>query len=373
MFLRHYRAMTRKEIIHILRNPGTLILILFMPTLLLLLLAYAMTADIRHVPVAVFNQDGGQISQNFVTQLFAGDDLQLAAWISDYDQIENLFLQNKIKAVVFLAPDFGEKLISAEGLPIQITIDGTEPQSGWFALDHIVNRTEAFASERLSSMFGNNAALNPIDLRLRTWYNPELKSSVSIIPGLLSMVVGLPGLSVALALAREREHGTLEQLMTTPLRRADLLLGKITPYIIGGLLNVLLTTAVARYWFNVPFNGNFLLFFGLSALFLFAILSMGILIGVFIKTQAAALALSFLLIFFPGFFMTGIFFPISSMPEEMQLEAMFMPGTHYATITRSAFLTGVGLEVLWPQALLLFGLGIIFTIVGAVFFEKKLA
>jgi ABC-2 type transport system permease protein len=151
------------------------------------------------------------------------------------------------------------------------------------------------------------------------------------------------------------------------------LLGKITPYIIGGLLNVLLTTAVARYWFNVPFNGNFLLFFGLSALFLFAILSMGILIGVFIKTQAAALALSFLLIFFPGFFMTGIFFPISSMPEEMQLEAMFMPGTHYATITRSAFLTGVGLEVLWPQALLLFGLGIIFTIVGAVFFEKKLA
>ena len=240
-------------------------------------------------------------------------------------------------------------------------------------MDHIVNRTEAFASERLSSMFGNDAVLNPIDLRLRTWYNPELKSSVSIIPGLLSMVVGLPGLSVALALAREREHGTLEQLMTTPLGRAELLLGKITPYIIGGLLNVLLTTAVARYWFNVPFNGNFFLFFGLSALFLFAILSMGILIGVFIKTQAAALALSFLLIFFPGFFMTGIFFPISSMPEEMQLEAMFMPGTHYATITRNAFLTGLGLEVLWLQALLLFGLGIIFTVIGAVFFEKKLA
>ena len=118
MFLRHYRAMTRKEIIHISRNPGTLILILFMPTLLLLLLAYAMTADIRHVPVAVFNQDGGQISQNFVTQLFAGDDLQLTAWISDDDQIESLFLQNKIKAVIILAPDFREKLISAEGLPV---------------------------------------------------------------------------------------------------------------------------------------------------------------------------------------------------------------------------------------------------------------
>ena len=373
MFLRQYFAMTRKEIIHILRNPGTLVLILFMPTILLFILAYSMTAEIQNVPVAVFDQDGSQLKQNFINELFAGDDLRLAAWIADYNEIEDLFKHGEIKAALILGPDFASELTAARGLPLQIIVDGTEPQSGWYALDHIVNRAESFASQQLSGLFGEKINLNPIDLRLRTWYNPELKSAVSVIPGLLSMVIGLPGLSVALALSREREHGTLEQLMTTPLKRVDLLMGKITPYIFGGLINVLLTTAIARFWFNVPFNGNFLLFFGLSALFLFAILAMGILIGVFIKTQAAALALSFLLIFFPGFFMTGIFCPIASMPEEMQLEAMFMPGTHYAVITRGTFLSGSGLDVLWLQALMLLILGLVFTAVAAVFFEKKLA
>ena len=372
MFGRHFWAMTRKEIIHILRNPGTLVLIAIMPTLLLFLLAYAMTADINQVPIAVFDQDGSQTSRAFINQITAGDDLRLVNWVNSDQEIEDLFQNNVVKAVIILGPDFGERLDSMKGLPLQIIIDGTEPQSGWFALDHIVNRTEQFAAQKMSGLFGE-ISLNQIDVRLRTWYNPELKSSVSIIPGLLSMVVGLPGLSVALSLAREREHGTLEQLMTTPLRRAELLLGKISPYIIAGMVNVVLTTLVARFWFNVPFNGNFLLFFVLSIVFLFAILSMGILIGVFIHSQPGALALSFLVIFFPGFFLTGIFFPITSMPEEMQLEAMFLPGTQYAEVTRGAFLTGVGLEVLWLPAVAMLGLGIVFTVVGAIFFEKKLA
>ena len=372
MFGRHYWAMTRKELIHIWRNPGTLILILLMPTLLLLILAYSLTADITNVPVAVFDQDGSQLSRAFIDQITAGNDLNLTHWVNSDQEIENLFQSNQIKAVIILAPDFSKKLSGVEGLPLQIIIDGTEPQSGWFALDHIVNRAEKFAAQQLSSVIGDST-LNPIDVRINTLYNPDLKSSVSLIPGLLSMVVGLPGLSIALSLAREREHGTLEQLMTTPLRRAELLLGKISPYILGGLINVVLTTIVARYWFKVPFNGNFLLFFILSSVFLFAILSMGILIGVFIKTQPGALALSFLLIFFPGFFLTGIFFPITSMPEEMQLEAMFLPGTHYATVTRGAFLTGVGLNVLWLPAVAMLGMGIIFTVIGAIFFEKKLA
>lgn len=372
MSWRHYWAMTRKELIHIFRSPGTLALILLMPSILLVILSYALTADVKEVPIAVFNQDGSQISQNFISDITAGEELNLITWVNDYDQIESLFQRNQIKAVIILAPDFTEKLVAAQGLPMQIIIDGTEPQSGWFALDHILNRTETYTTDRLSQILGG-VSLNPIDVRLRTWYNPALKNSVSLIPGLLSMVVGLPGLSVALALAREREHGTLEQLMTTPVSRFALLLGKISPYIIGGLLNVVLTTLIAVVWFQVPFRGNFILFFGLSSIFLFAILSMGILIGVFIKTQPGALALSFLLIFFPGFFMTGIFFPITSMPEEVQLEAMFLPGTHYATITRAAFLTGVGMDQLWVPAITLLGLGIVFTVIAAIFFEKKLA
>jgi ABC-2 type transport system permease protein len=144
------------------------------------------------------------------------------------------------------------------------------------------------------------------------------------------------------------------------------------PYVIVGLANVIVMPVLAMLWFDIPFNGNFALFFLLSALFLFAILSMGIIIGVFMKTQAAALALSFLLIFFPGFFLTGIFFPIVAMPEIMRMESLFLPGTHYAVITRAVFLTGIGMDVLWPYAVMLVGLGVIFTGVAALFFRKRL-
>jgi ABC-2 type transport system permease protein len=214
--------------------------------------------------------------------------------------------------------------------------------------------------------------LQPIDLRVRTWYNPSLKPRVDLIPGLISMVLGLPALSVALTLAHEREHGTLEQLMATPVGRTELLLGKMIPYAFVGMANVILLPVLAMAWFNIPMNGSFLMFIGLSVFFMFAILSMGIIVGVFIRTQAAALALSFLVIFFPGFFLTGIFFPIASMPEAVRLEALVLPGTHYAIITRGVFLTGIGLDVLWPYAVMLFFLGVAFTGVAALFFRKKL-
>ncbi|HZD55499.1 MAG TPA: ABC transporter permease, partial [Anaerolineales bacterium] len=172
--------------------------------------------------------------------------------------------------------------------------------------------------------------------------------------------------------AHEREHGTLEQLMATPIGRAELMLGKMLPYIGVGLANVVMIPALALAWFHVPFNGNFALFFGLSVIFLFSVLSMGIVVGVFMRTQAAALALSFLVIFFPGFLLTGIFFPLASMPEEMRLEAMMLPGTHYAIITRGVFLPGAGLDVLWPYAVMMAFLGVVFTGVAALFFRKKL-
>jgi ABC-2 type transport system permease protein len=187
------------------------------------------------------------------------------------------------------------------------------------------------------------------------------------------MVLGLPAMSVALTLAHEREHGTMEQLMATPIGRGELLLGKMFPYMLVGLANVVMIPLLSMIWFKIPFNGNFLVFFILSAFFMIAILGMGIIIGVFIKTQAAALALSFLLVFFPGFFLTGIFFPVVSMPEMMRMEALFLPGTHYAIITRGVFLTGAGFEMLWPSMVFLIVLSVIFTGVAALFFRKKLA
>lgn len=377
MSFRRLWAVTRKEFQHILRDRQTFILVMFTPLFILIVMAYAVTVDIQHVPVAVLDYERSTASRAFYNKIFAGDDLDLYLLADSMDDIEDLFMMGKIKAALVIGRNFSSDLLALSGLPLQVIIDGTEPQSGWFALDNIGWRAEeAINKIMVTEMQAQGIpldSLSPIDLRVRSWYNPSLKSRVDIIPGLISMVLGLPALSVALAIAREREHGTLEQLMATPVSRVEILLGKMIPYILVGIVNVFLIPLFSIAWFHIPFNGNFLLFVLLSVLFLFAILSMGIIIGVFIHTQAAALAASFLLIFFPGFFLTGIFFPIASMPEVMRLEGMFLPGTHYAIITRGLFITGVGLDVLWPNAVFLIFLGCVFIGIAALFFRKKLA
>jgi ABC-2 type transport system permease protein len=374
--MRHIWAVTRKEFNHILRDRSTLILVLFTPTLLLLLMAYALTVNIKHVPIAVLDYDNSPTSRQFVQQITAGQDLDIYAYARDMSQVEAMLMHGQIKAAVIISPGFASDLQALKGIPMQVIIDGTEPQSGNFAVDHIAQRAEAFVNQALATQLQARGmsltSLQPFDLRVRTWFNPGLKSQNSLIPGLISMVLGVPALSVALTLAHEREHGTLEQLLATPIGRGELLLGKIIPYIIVGLINVIIIPILAIAWFHILFNGNFLLFFALSALFLFGVLSMGMIVGVFMRTQAAALALSFLVVFYPGFFLTGIFFPLTSMPEAARLEALSLPGSHYAIITRGIFLQGNGLDVLWPYAVMLIFLGIVFTLIAALFFRKKL-
>ena len=318
MSMRHLLAVMRKEIQHILRDRSTFILVLLTPISILLIMAYALVTNIEHVPIAVLDYDRSSVSRRFTTRILAGEDLDLYAQVASMDEVEDLLLRGEIKAALIIAPDFSRQVTALSGMPLQIIIDGTEPESGAFAVDHINLRAQDFVENalagRLQAQGISSDALQPLDLRIRTWFNPSLKPRVDLIPGLISMVLGFPALSVALTLAHEREHGTMEQLMATPIGRPELLLGKILPYVFVGLLNVILIPLLAMAWFQVPFNGNFALFFALSALFLFAILSMGMIIGVFIRTQPAALALSFLVIFFPGFFLTGIFFPLASMP-----------------------------------------------------------
>lgn len=376
MSISHIWAVTRKEFLHIIRDRSTLFLVLFTPTLVLLLMAYALTVDIKHVPIGILDYDRSPTSRAFIQQITAGQDLDIYAYAENMDEIDSMLMHGQIKAALVIAPGFSSELQGLKGMPIQVIIDGTEPESGNFAMQHITRRAEEYLDQvltrRLQAAGVSLASLQPLDLRVHTWYNPDLKPRNDLIPGLISMVLGFPALSVALTLAHEREHGTLEQLLATPITRGELLLGKIVPYLAVGLVNVVMIPALAIAWFQISFNGNFLLYFGLSAIFLFAVLSMGMIVGVFMRTQAAALALSFLVIFFPGFFLTGIFFPLASMPEEVRMEAMMLPGTHYAVITRGVFLPGVGLEVLWPYAVMLIVLGLAFTGLAALFFRKKL-
>ena len=377
MSFHHLLAVVRKEIQHIFRDRGTFIMVLITPTLVLLLMTYSLAVDIKNVPIAVLDYDQSASSRAFIQQITAGDDLELYATVTNLLEIEDLLQRNKIKAALVIDPGFSRDLLSLKGLSLQIIIDGTEPETGGFAVDHIGWRAEDFANQILADQLGilglPQNSLEPIDLRIRAWYNPSLTPRVDIVPGLLSIVLGFPAFSVALTLAREHEHRTMEQLLATPIKRLELLLGKMIPYILAGLVNVIVIPLIALTWFEVPFNGSFLVFFGLSILFLFAELSMGMIIGVFMRSQSAALALSFLVVLFPGFFLTGIFFPIASLPEIARLESLFLPGTHYAIITRGVFLTGIGLDILWPYAVMLFVIGISFTGIASLFFKKRLA
>lgn len=375
--LAHIWAVTLKELRYIQRDRATLFLVVLTPTFLLLLMAYAVTSDISHVPLAAVDYDRSPTSRAFLQQITLGEDLDLQVLVESIDEVESLLLHEEVDLAIVIPPNFEQDLQSMRGMPLQVIVDGTEPQTGGFAVDQITKRAESFATELLGKQLMvlgvQPQALESLDLRVRVWYNPNLEARVDMIPGLISMVLGIPGLSVALTLAREREHGTLEQLLVTPIGRAELLLGKMGPYVISGMLNVIITTVVAMLWFDVPFRGNFILFLTLSLIYFVALLSMGMIIGVFIRTQAAAMALSFLVVFVPGFFLTGIFFPLAAMPPVVRVEALSLPGSHYAIITRGIFITGVGLDVLWVYSGALIVLGVVFTAVAAFFFRKKLA
>lgn len=377
MSFRHLWAVTRKEIQHIFRDRASFILVLITPTVVLLLMTYALAVNIEHVPLVVLDYDQSPTSRAFIQRITAGGDLDLYAQVDSIAEIEDLLIQGQVKAAVIISPEFSRDLLSLRGINLQVIIDGTEPESGGFAVEHIGWRAEAFANEILADQFQTLGipleSLQPIDLRVQAWFNPGLKPIIDLVPGLISIVLGFPALSVALTLAREHEHSTMEQLLVSPIKRTDLLLGKIIPYIMVGLLNVIMIPALALVWFRVPFHGNFLIFFILSAVFLFAELSMGMVIGVFMKSQSAALAMSFLVVMFPGFFLTGIFFPITAMPEIARLESLFLPGTHYAIITRGVFLTGIGLDTLWPNAVMLLIIGVALILTASLFFKKRLA
>jgi ABC-2 type transport system permease protein len=193
------------------------------------------------------------------------------------------------------------------------------------------------------------------------------------MPALIAMVLAMPAVTTTLALTREKEHGTLEQLIATPIRGTELLVGKLVPYILSGLLGVVSCAAVAVYWFETPFRGSFFLYMMLSLAFLLGSLAIALVLSVFVKTQQAAQLGAMLIFFFPGFFLSGIFYPLVSMAPIMKLEAYMVPTTHYVMISRGIFLKGQGLDALWPYALALVVMGLLFLALAILLFKKKLA
>ena len=379
MNLRRTWAVIRKEARHIMRDRGTLILVTISPVLLLLMMAYTFMVDIENVAVAVMDRDGTELSRRYIAGLGGTGDVLVRYVAEDYGQLEHWLMTSEAKAAIVIPPGFEKDLRAKREASIQVLIEGTEPVTAETAMQHVGGYTQQFAlgvARDAAAAAGwpiEEAALTPVDLRLRTWYNPTLKAIIGFMPALIAMVLAMPAVTTTMALTREKEHGTLEQLFATPIRRSELLVGKLVPYLISGALAVVLCVIVAVFWFGSPFRGSFALYMVLAIAFLLASLAIAMVLSVFVKTQQAAQLGAFLIFFFPGFFLSGIFYPLVSMQPLMKMEAYMVPTTHFVMIGRGVMLKGQGLEALWPYSLALLAMGILFLGLAIILFRTKVA
>jgi ABC-2 type transport system permease protein len=372
-------AVIRKEARHILRDRRTFFLVTASPVFLLLVMAYTFMVDIKNVAVAVMDGDQTHLSRRYLAGLGGTGDVLVRFVTNDYAGLERRLMTSQAKAAIVIPPGFEADLQAGREASLQIIVEGTEPTTANTAMQYIGGYTQQFALEVASDMARragivvDAATLTPIDLRVRTWYNPTLKVVIGFLPALIAMVMGMPATATTLALTREKEHGTLEQLIVSPIRRIELLVGKLVPYVLSGLLSVVFCAVVAVYWFGAPFNGSFLLYMLLSVDFLLATMAIALVLSVFVRSQQAAQIGAVLIFFFPGFFLSGIFYPLFSMQPIMKMEAFMVPTTHFVYISRGIFLKGQGLDALWPYTLALLAMGMIFMALAVLLFRKKLA
>ncbi len=372
-------AVVRKEARHITRDRGTFLLVTVSPVFLLLVMAYTFMVDIENVAVAVMDRDGTPLSRRYIAGLGSTGDVLVRYVADDYGDLERWLMTSEAKAAIVIPPGFEESLHAGREANIQVLVEGTEPVTANTAMQHIGGYSQQFALDVVSEVAAragfvlDDSALLPFDLRLRTWYNPTLKAVIGFLPALIAMVMAMPAVTTTMALTREKEHGTLEQLITTPIRRSELLVGKLIPYVLSGMLAIVLCVFVAVFWFGSPFEGSFALYLLLSVDFLLASLAIALVMSVYVKTQQAAQLGAMLVFFFPGFFLSGIFYPLVSMQPLMKMEAFMVPTTHFVLIGRGVFLKGQGLEALWPYALALLAMGIIFLALAILLFKKKVA
>jgi ABC-2 type transport system permease protein len=369
-------SIMRKEWWHITRDRMSFILLLISPVLVLNTMGYAFSIDITDVGIGVLDQDLSPMSRQYIAQLRSTDALTLQAWPENLEDVDRLMMRGTVKAVVVIPKGFARELQAGDTAGLQVIVDGTDPNTAGHAIQHVGAHTENFATKQLEAQLqraGYGGGMEaPIDLRVRPWYNPSLRYTVSMIPALVGVVLAVPAMAASLALSREREWGTLEGLIATPIGRFELILGKLIPYVLAELLSVPLCVATAVYLYNVAFQGSFLLYMFLALLFLFATMSIAMFLSVFIKSQQAAIMASLMIFLFSGFFMSGLLIPFALMGPLLQMEAFILPTTHFVIISRSIFVKGAGLAELQGFALALLVIGALFFTLTSLMFKKKL-
>jgi len=369
-------SLIRKEFIQILRDPRTLVITFLYPVVMLLLLGYAVTNDVRNIPLAVLDQDRSRQSRELLDAYRAADYFTLDYIVENEDEMRYLLDSNRARAGIIIPPDYSRLLTSGRTAQVAFIIDGSDPNVAGTALSAAVLIGQSQSTELLverQARSGRGSALqSPLDVRTQVWYNPAMVSANFMIPALIGMILQLlTTMLTASTIVRERERGTIEQLIVTPIRAWELVVGKLTPYVLIAFFDTLEVLVAGVLLFDVPITGSLGLFLLLSALFLVTTLGIGLLISTMANTQQEAM-LSSMFTIMPSIFLSGFLFPIAAMPAILRAVSYLIPLRYFLIIARGIVLKGVGADLLVNEiiALSIFA----FLVMGgaAVRFRKQL-
>ncbi len=363
-----------KEFIQILRDPRMRTVIFVMPLVQTLVFGYAVTTDVTHIPTAIFDLDNSRASRELVARFTGSGYFDVVAYVDRKEETQDLVDHGVVKAVLQMNKGFGDDLRAGRTAPVQVIVDGTDSNTAGIVLNYagqIAGRfSETVLQTRVIRATGEPATPARVKVETRAWFNENLESRNFYVPGVIVLIVTLVTLMLSsMAVVREKEIGTIEQIMVTPIRQAEFILGKTLPFALIGFADVALVTVIAAYWFDVPIRGSLLLLVGATSLYLMSTLGIGLLISTISRTQQQAMMSAFFY-YFPAMLLSGFVFPIANMPETVQWVTYLNPLRYFLVIIRGIFLKGVGMEILWPQMAALLILGLLTLWVATTRFQK---
>jgi len=369
-------AIFRKEFIHVRRDPRTLAIALMLPVFQLVIFGYAVTNDIEHLPMAVLDQDRTAASRALVDAYSVSSTFDLAYYVGSNEELADLIDAGRAKVGLTIPPGFSERVARQEPAEVGFIIDGSDPSIATTALSAasaIGQFHGATLAENLRMRGGLMSSPSPgVDVRTRVWYNPDMVSANYMVPALIGLILQtLTALLTSVSIVREREQGTMEGLIVTPIRPAELVLGKIAPYVALAFFDTVEILLVGTLWFRVPINGSVLLLLALAGLFVLSSLGIGLLISTMARTQQEAMMLAFFTIL-PSVFLSGFMFPIAAMPRALQWFSKVVPLTYFLIIDRGIVLKGNSLQVLMPQVIALAVFGTAILSLAVIRFRKRL-
>ncbi len=368
-------SIIRKEFTQIVRDKRTLVIILIIPIMQLFLLGYSAVTDVRNVPLAVLDQCRCTDSRALLEAYRAADYFTIAYTAASEDELRTLIENGQARAAILIPPDYSQRLISGDA-QVAFLLDGSDPTVASTALSaaQLIGQSYATAlmTERLA---GSGLSLRlslPLDVRTNVWYNPDLVSSYFMIPGVIGMILfAITAILTATSVVRERERGTIEQLIVTPIRPWELVAGKIVPYVLLAFVDTLEVLALGHWWFGVPVRGDMGLILGCSGLFVLSGLGIGLFASTIANTQQEAM-LTVWMTLLPSIFLSGFFFPLEAMPKVLQWIAYIIPLRYYLVIIRALLIKGVGAGAIWSEILALTVFGLVIMAAASVRFRKRL-